>query len=126
MDPQAELMLRKADEDRDSLKFDLTDGIFGFHAQQAFEKLFKALIAAHEVRYDRTHNLELLLNQLQALNEWPLPTSYPILTLQPYAVLLRYDDAVILDAQERESIRNSIDAVAAFVAERFRVMDSQS
>ncbi len=45
MDPQAPLLLRKASEDRAALIYDLPDGIFGFLAQQAFEKLLKSLIA---------------------------------------------------------------------------------
>ena len=54
MDPQVELLLRKTQEDREALEFHLADAILGFYAQQAFEKLFKALIAFRNVRYERT------------------------------------------------------------------------
>ena len=67
MDPQAFLMLRKAASDRSVLDFDLPNEIFGFHAQQAFEKLFKALIAARGVRYQHTHVFKKLLDQLNEL-----------------------------------------------------------
>ncbi len=54
---QAQLMLRKAAEDRTAIGFDLPASIFGFHAQQAIEKLLKALIAFRGATYPRTHDL---------------------------------------------------------------------
>jgi HEPN domain-containing protein len=62
---QAQLMLRKAAEDRMAIAFDLPDSIFGFHAQQAIEKLLKALIASRGDAYPRTHDLRQLLTYLQ-------------------------------------------------------------
>jgi len=45
------------------------DRAFGFHAQQAVEKLLKALIGGHEVRYEYTHDLRTLIERLTLLNE---------------------------------------------------------
>ncbi len=69
MDPQAPLLLRKASEDRAALIYDLPDGIFGFLAQQAFEKLLKSLIAANGETFDRTHDLDVLFKQVTSLGE---------------------------------------------------------
>jgi HEPN domain-containing protein len=111
-------MLHKASEDREALAYNLPDAIFGFLAQQAFEKLFKALIAARNVTYDRTHNLAALVNQLQALGEHPLPLLYPFLKLQVFAVVFRYDHATPIDSVERQQIREAIDALTAHVRRR--------
>ena len=73
------------------------DEIFGFHVQQAAEKLLKAWIALLGETYPLTHDLELLFNLLQrrgveasdfaGLNEYT-----------PYAVQFRYE-ALGLDAE---------------------------
>lgn len=61
MDPQTELLLQRSAEDEATM---LLEGIpaaaFGFHAQQAIEKLLKALIAARGGKYPRIHDLEKL------------------------------------------------------------------
>ena len=78
------------------------DEIFGFHVQQAAEKLLKAWIALLGETYPLTHDLELLFNLLQkrgvdasdfaGLNEYT-----------PYAVQFRYEatggDTAPLDRQ---------------------------
>lgn len=73
------------------------DEIFGFHVQQAAEKLLKAWLALLGETYPLTHDLELLFNLLQkrgvdasdfaGLNEYT-----------PYAVQFRYE-ALGLDAE---------------------------
>ena len=118
MDPQAPMMLRKAASDRYVLDFDLPNKIFGFHAQQAFEKLFKALIAARGERYERTHVFNKLLDHLARLNEPPLPLPSHFLTLEPFAVLMRYDESAPFDLQQRKAIRDAIDALTRHVSAR--------
>ena len=92
MDPQAELLLRKADEDRHALDFDLPHPIFGFHAQQACEKLLKALIASRNVKFERTHDLQRLLDHAAELGLGPLAVPPSFQALQAYAVEFRYDE----------------------------------
>jgi HEPN domain-containing protein len=124
MDPQAPLMLRKAASDRYVLDFALPDEIFGFHAQQAFEKLFKALIAARGIRYERTHVFKKLLDQLNSLNEPPLPVPFQFLTLEPFAVLMRYDEAGPFDEVQRQAIREAIDVLTVHISERLKLLGS--
>lgn len=67
--------------------------VFGFHAQQATEKLIKALLARGAVPYTRTHRLGELVD-LAADNGIGLPEGIEFLVdLTPYAVEFRYDVA---------------------------------
>ena len=64
---QALLLLNKAAEDEALLDEVLeservSDTIFGFHCQQAAEKLLKALLSGLGVRFGRTHNLKVLMD----------------------------------------------------------------
>ena len=45
------ILLRLIDED------DIPDDGLGFHAQQAVEKMIKAILAHNEIVYERTHNI---------------------------------------------------------------------
>ena len=56
----SELWLQFAYDDLKSTKVLLAEGVYNiscFHAQQAVEKLFKALIATYDQPIPRTHNL---------------------------------------------------------------------
>ena len=67
--------------------------VFGFHAQQATEKLVKALLARGEIPYTRTHRLGELVD-LATDNGIGLPDGIEFLVdLTPYAVEFRYDVA---------------------------------
>lgn len=66
----AELLLRKAAQAEYLLDRMLDDPAapteaFGFHAQQAAEKMLKAALAVHEITYPRTHRLADLLDALR-------------------------------------------------------------
>ncbi len=118
MDPQIRDLLDAAVEDRELLDGKISSRNFGFHAQQAIEKLLKALIAAHGVTFPWTHDLRSLLADVQGLGE-QLPTAvYPILGLQPYATVFRYSTAPVLVESDREPIRQSIDALQTYVKTR--------
>jgi hypothetical protein len=66
------------------------DDIFGFHAQQAAEKVLKAWIAAIDVQFPRTHNLDALLKILQT-NGQAVEGYREIIDLNRFAVVFRYD-----------------------------------
>jgi hypothetical protein len=61
-DDHAQLLMEKAAGDEKILfrlidEDDIPDDGLGFHAQQAVEKMIKAVLAHNEVSYERTHNI---------------------------------------------------------------------
>jgi HEPN domain-containing protein len=66
----AEVLVRKARADELTVEKLLpdpasTDEIIGFHAQQAVEKLLKALLAHYRLPYPRIHDLTELMDLLR-------------------------------------------------------------
>ena len=77
---QPRLLLRKAAQDLavlDKLIDDaaIDDETLGYHAQQAAEKLIKALLAHGGHDYPRSHNIGLLLDLLES-HDIPLPVRF--------------------------------------------------
>jgi hypothetical protein len=71
---------------------DVPDDSLGFHAQQAVEKMIKAVLASNGVPYERTHNITYLLTLLDS-SKIPRPKeadSLPDRT--PWAAGFRYSD----------------------------------
>jgi HEPN domain-containing protein len=66
------------------------DEIFGFHAQQAVEKVLKAWLTLLGVEYPRTHDLSMLLNNLEELGQVVGPF-HDLIEFNPYAVQYRYE-----------------------------------
>ncbi|HEX5527332.1 MAG TPA: HEPN domain-containing protein [Solirubrobacterales bacterium] len=58
-----EIVLRRLSDDDD-----VPDDVLGFHAQQAVEKMMKAVLALNGVTFERTHNLMYLL--VAQTREW--------------------------------------------------------
>lgn len=93
----AQLLLRKARQDEIALEKliadpSLPDEIIGFHAQQAIEKILKAVLTNCGLFYGRTHNLAELL-KLLAANGFLLPEKFQeARRLTPFAVDFRYED----------------------------------
>jgi HEPN domain-containing protein len=74
----AQILLIKAAEDEQTLALDnLPEAILGFHAQQAVEKLIKALLAELNVPFEKTHDLSRLKKLLDAAGE-----SLPVTPMQ--------------------------------------------
>ncbi len=66
-----------------------------FHAQQLVEKSLKAVLAARDLPFDRSHDLIRLAKILED-SGLSLPVSLDDLgKLNPYAVVFRYDDSDI-------------------------------
>ncbi|MCZ7356569.1 MAG: HEPN domain-containing protein [Candidatus Methanoperedens sp.] len=93
---RAELLLAKSKDDETLLEEIISnekvrDEIIGFHAQQAAEKLLKALLMAKNIPYRRTHDLRELIDLIRD-NGIKFPESLmEIRTLSPFAVEFRYD-----------------------------------
>jgi len=81
----------------------VTDDIVGFHCQQAMEKLLKAALSHHGVRYRKIHDLREIMDILTDAGH-PLPGDLEdIDSLSPYGSLFRYDvipSNVSLDRQK--------------------------
>lgn len=78
----------------------VSDAIVGFHAQQAVEKALKAVLAAAQVDYPFTHDLQLLVALCgRAVVPMPADLADTVPRLSPYAARLRYGavDADIVD-----------------------------
>jgi HEPN domain-containing protein len=105
---QARLLQRKAAQDLavlDRLLDDpaIDDETLGYHAQQASEKLIKALLALHGYDYPRSHNIGLLLDLL-ASHGMSLPDRFEaVQTLTPFGTVFRYVDLPLEDTPDRRS-----------------------
>lgn len=92
----AKILLAKANDDVNLLEEVISnekvrDEIIGFHAQQAAEKMLKALLMAKNIHYRRTHDLRELIDLLRD-NDIEFPEYLmEIRTLSPFAVEFRYD-----------------------------------
>jgi len=97
------LLLKKAAQDEYILDMLVEDHeapaeIFGFHAQQAAEKLLKASLAAREIIYPQTHRLAELMDLIRS-HGVDLPETFEELRyLTPFAVEFRYE--VLPEEQE--------------------------
>ena len=89
-------LLRKADQDIVVVKkwysdADVPDEILGFHAQQAAEKMLKAVLAHAKIEYPFTHRLADLIDLLKDHGIDVPGELDDIRYLTPFAVELRYD-----------------------------------
>ena len=75
----------------------IPDETIGFHAQQAVEKMIKAVLAHRSVKYRKTHQLEELVALLQDVGIPYPPELSEAVALTPFAVELRYDLLPIQD-----------------------------
>jgi hypothetical protein len=121
IDKEAEILLLKATEDESVAQLPgVPDGAFGFHIQQAVEKMLKALLCQLAVKYKRTHDLEYLVTLVQDHGE-ALPMGILDITqLESYGVAYRYDsvpEVAVLDrAAAIESVRLIREHVVARIA----------
>ena len=117
----AALLSRKASEDATALRelagnTEISDGIIGFHAQQAVEKWLKSAMALQGVSRPRIHDIGRLL-QLLSEEGVELPEHADRLDeLTIYAVPLRYDDLLDAEPLDREDTLRLVDAVGAWAS----------
>lgn len=124
MDSQTRVLLKKSAEDEESLHLSaLSDSIAAFHAQQAIEKLLKALLAELGLDYPKTHDLNRLRVQLEACGETLPMLPLDISEFTPFATVWRYDDPpeeVVLDrAKAIETVR----ALRKFIIHRMTQLE---
>lgn len=92
---QAYVLVTKADEDIHVLEAlcsdsETSEAVWGFHAQQAVEKLLKALLAYHGITFPFTHRLLELADLLADSNTAIDDRFEPLLDLTSFAVEFRY------------------------------------
>ncbi len=119
----ARKLLQKADQDLTTLKKlisddEVADEILGFHAQQAAEKILKAILAFCKIDFPYTHRLADLIDILHD-NGVRIPDELDdVRYLTPFAVAFRYefieeDD----DPLEREEILLLLDKLKMWAIE---------
>jgi hypothetical protein len=125
IDPWAEKLLLKAAEDEASIQIDeIPDGPFGFHAQQAVEKLIKALLSQLGIAFDYTHDVSRLAQQLEAAGE-RVPFGLVALTeLNKFAVVYRYDSIPNLEIPDRPAVIETVRLIREHVVARIAVLSA--
>lgn len=93
------------------------DEIFGFHVQQALEKYFKALLAVGEIRPPRTHELGILLAEVQELGKETPVGPEDVQPWSEYAVRNRYPMPEVLRPIDRSVAIALVGKVRAWVEE---------
>lgn len=110
------LLARKAGEDAIAVREfaanpEISDGIIGFHAQQAIEKWLKAAMALHGIREARIHDLGRLLQILEKEGVSVPENASRLDELTIYAVPLRYDDLLDAEPLDRADVERLVDEV---------------
>jgi hypothetical protein len=113
----AQLLRRKARSHRivlDHVGLDpaFADMIVGFHAQQAIEKLIKAVLSDHQIAYPRTNDLDRLVELFKAEQITQPPGAQHLGSLTPWATYLRYTDPPEPISLDRPATITLVDDVA--------------
>ena len=95
------------------------EDIICFHAQQAAEKYLKGLLLFHQIEFEKTHNLVYLKDLCASEDPAFNSITSGIISLNPYAVAVRYPDDFrdYSLEDEREAIQMA-QQVESFVLER--------
>lgn len=99
------------------------DEIFGFHVQQAAEKLLKAWLALLGEVYPLTHDLDLLLDLLQKRAS-DSTRFRNLVEFVPYAVQFRYDVDPDPEALDRVSALQGVEDLLKHVRQRLTETES--
>ncbi len=88
-----------------------------FHAQQALEKSLKAVLFAHMIEFERTHDLVRLARLLGERGITLPATEEEFRRLNPFAVTFRYDD-LELPLEPQEDIAGLVAEVRRWAGEQ--------
>ncbi len=122
---QALLLLKRAAQDESLLdavlQSDLvTDEIFGFHCQQAAEKLLKALLSDLGIRFRKTHELGALMDLLAGAGNSLPPEFGDLDALTPFGAVYRYEDYDAPMPLDRTQARARVCALGEWIESRLR------
>jgi hypothetical protein len=122
---QAQILLIKAAEDEASLHLEgIPESILGFHAQQAVEKLIKALLSELSVPFELTHNLGRLQIALEAAGETLPATPLLLSELNDFAVVYRYDLLFQFASPERTDLIDTVRLIREHVVARIAALSA--
>jgi HEPN domain-containing protein len=113
---QTKLLIRKAKQDLKVLPALLSDEydeeIFGFHAQQAVEKLLKAWINYLDKKYPLIHNIgdlyDIILPLVPEISKFE-----ELIFLTPYSVIWRYEEIGFEQKLDRQKTLDMVNALLA-------------
>ncbi|WP_263356844.1 HEPN domain-containing protein [Acidicapsa ligni] len=122
---KAQTLLHKAAEDELVFNWPLApDAVFGFHAQQAAEKLLKALLAQLGVEFELTHNLTKLAKAVELI-DGPIPDlGIPLRKLTRFGVVYRYEFPPLSATPDRMIVTNAIRVLREHIAARITVLST--
>ena len=107
---KADRDLRVAENEMHTLSGDVVTEAVCFHAQQAVEKYIKAFLISKQIKFPRTHNIEVLLELCGPAD--PDFSTLDLTRLSFYAVEVRYPDELdepsLHDAERSLEIARSI------------------
>jgi HEPN domain-containing protein len=103
---------------------DFPEAIFGFHAQQAAEKLLKVWLICATDNYPMFHDLSMLLKLLERAEVDTAPYTH-FESLTDYAVRFRYESTLDSEPLERRQIITDIQGLLGLVQARFAEAESQ-
>ncbi len=127
-----EVLLYKAAQDEQALRAlrdrsDVAVDIYGFHAQQAAEKLLKAAVRAGGGEPPMTHRLAELLDLLTDMGVHVPAELAEVRTLTPFAVQFRYDIILAPDEEgmDREACLEMIVRLRSWVETLLEPVDPE-
>lgn len=103
-----DILLSKAKEDFLAAKkiiemTDYSEEIVLFHCQQSIEKALKAYLDSKNIKFPKTHDLEILLSKCIEKDSTFEQIEY-VTSLTVYAIESRYDEIVQISQEEMEDI----------------------
>lgn len=120
---RARALLGRADADLAAVRAleaveTVPDEVVGFDAQQAVEKLLKAVLAAHDIDFPRTHSIRFLLDLLADHGLAAPDDLHGVTEFYPFAVQLRYEAPFDEEALDRREARELLERLRDWAIER--------
>lgn len=122
---QAQILVIKAAEEEKTLQaVENADAIVGFHAQQAVEKLMKALLSQLDVPFELTHSLERLEKVLKANHETLPATPIALSDLTDFAVVYRYELMFQVRPPDRSELIETVRLIREHIGARIAALST--
>lgn len=121
-----EKLLRASSSDEETMLLPVPDAAFGFHAQQAMEKLMKALLVSRTGTHPFSHDLLSLRKGIEKTGLALPRCPFPIERLTEYAGDARYDDPIPVNDDERKVIRECVVVLRLFVMREVGLEDGEA